>query len=249
MQTKINFNRLIDHTNLNIDATQSDIETLAREAKEFNFNSICIRPNWLKEFTPLYRCSAVTSFPKEVFQISSVDEVKAIIGNYSLEEKANEFQQAMKDRASELDPVINISQLDNVKDELSVYYDSVMTLGIAAYIKPIFSCEILSDDELEFSIAKFSEFVKESQYEGIKYCYKNSTGFIKSENPDLLKTSSVALVSKIKDHFDRYDPMETVSLKIAGGVRSLADIENYYKICGERLSHIGTSSGVSIFTP
>jgi deoxyribose-phosphate aldolase len=247
MQT-INLKRLIDHTNLQADASKEDISKLAQEAKTYGFNSICIRPKWVKEFSNQYKCCTVTSFPKEVFNISSINEVKDKIGNFSYEEKSQEFRQAMLDRAFEIDPVINISNLDNLKDELSVYYDAVMSLAIGVYIKPIFSCEILSDDELEFSIAKFSEFARVSQYENIKYCYKNSTGFIKSENPELLKTISTELVTKIKKYFDIYDPHEVVSFKIAGGIRSLQDIEHYHEICGDRLSHIGTSSGVKIFS-
>lgn len=246
MQT-INLKRLIDHTNLQADASKEDITKLAQEAKAYGFNSICIRPKWVKEFSPIYRCSAVNSFPKEVFQVSSIDEVKDQIGNYSLEEKSQEFKKALIDGAFEIDPVINISRLEELKDEMSVYYDSIMSVEIGAILKPIFSCEILSDDELEFSIAKFSEFARVSQYENIKYCYKNSTGFIKSENPELLKTTSTELVTKIKKYFDLYDPHEVVSIKIAGGVRSLDDIKSFQEILGERLTHIGTSSGVKIF--
>lgn len=243
-----NLNRLIDHTNLDINASEAEIEILAQQAKEFHFNSICIRPKWLKEFASKYRCSAVNSFPENIFTITKVDEVKNQIGNFSLEEKSTEFRQSLQDKASELDPVINISKLDNLKDELAVYYDAVMSLGIAVYLKPIFSCEILSDDELEFSIAKFAEFARVSQHENLKYCYKNSTGFIKSEDPDLLKTTSRELATKIKKFFDIYDPHEVVSFKLAGGIRSLDDIKDYSGICGERLTHIGTSSGVKIFS-
>ncbi len=247
MKQVIKLNRLIDHTNLQFDASKEDITKLAKEAKAYGFNSICVRPKWVKEFSNQYKCCTVTSFPQEVFNVSSTDEVKNKIGNFSYEEKSKEFRQAMQDRAFEIDPVINISKLEDLKDEMAVYYDSVMSLGMSVFIKPIFSCEILSDDELEFSIAKFSEFARVSQYENIRYCYKNSTGFIKSEDPELLKTTSTELITKIKKYFDIYDPHEVVSFKIAGGIKSLKDIEHYYEICGERLTHIGTSSGVKIF--
>ena len=244
----INLKRLIDHTNLQADASKEDITKLAQEAKTFGFNSICIRPKWVKEFSSFYKCCTVTSFPQEVFQIDSINQVKNQIGNFSYEEKSKEFKQAMLDRAFEIDPVINISRLEDLKEEMAVYYDAVMSLDTSVFIKPIFSCEILSDDELEFSIAKFSEFARVSQYENIRYCYKNSTGFIKSDNPELLKTTSKELVTKIKKYFDVYDPHEVVSFKIAGGIKSLEDIEVYQGICGDRLTHIGTSSGVKIFS-
>lgn len=239
---------LIDHTNLQTDASKDDISKLAQEAKTYNFNSICIRPNWVKEFSKLYRSSAVNSFPEEVFNVSSIDQVKSQIGNYSFEKKSEEFKQSVLDGAYEVDPVINLSRLEDLKDEMAVYYDAVVKIEIGAFIKPIFSCEILTEDELEFSIAKFSEFVRVSQYDNIRYSYKNSTGFIKSEDPALLRTTSSELVKKIANYFDKYDPHGVVSVKIAGGVRSVEDIKNYQELLGVRLSHIGTSSGVKIFS-
>jgi deoxyribose-phosphate aldolase len=243
-----NLNRLIDHTNLNIDATKADIQKLVREAIEFNFNSICVRANWLEEFAKAYRVSVVSSFPENVFNVSKTDEVKQIIGNAHADEKFAEVSKIIRQGASEIDPVINISKLEQLHEEMDIYYEAVMQEQRPVIIKPIFSCEILSDEELEFSIAKYSDYAKRNQEDKIKYCYKNSTGFIKSNNPELLKTSSVKLVTAINKYFELYDPMQLVAIKIAGGVRSVADIENFQAILQERLSHIGTSSGADIFS-
>ena len=248
MTQTLKLNKLVDHTNLDANASKEDIQKLVNEAKEFDFNSICIRPNWLNDFVNEYRCSIVGSFPKEIFNNETNESVKAKIGNFSVDDKFNEFKTAVTNGASELDPVINISKLERLKEEMDVYYEAVMEAQRPVIVKPIFSCEILSDEELEFSIAKYSEYVKNNQEDKIKYCYKNSTGFIKNDNPQLLKTTSVELATKIKENFDKYDPMEIISIKLAGGIRTIEDIKEYSEICGERLTHIGTSSGVKIFS-
>jgi deoxyribose-phosphate aldolase len=44
----INLENLIEYTNLKIDVTQREIETLCDEVLEFNFNSLCISPCYVK---------------------------------------------------------------------------------------------------------------------------------------------------------------------------------------------------------
>lgn len=37
--------RIIDHTNLGLNATEKDIENLCKEAKEYGFGAVCVRLN------------------------------------------------------------------------------------------------------------------------------------------------------------------------------------------------------------
>ena len=57
-------NHLIDHTKLDINASPDSLLVLAKEAVAYRFNSICIRPAFIKNLAPIYRCSAVISFPE-----------------------------------------------------------------------------------------------------------------------------------------------------------------------------------------
>ena len=57
-------NHLIDHTKLDINASPDSLLILAKEAVAYRFNSICIRPAFIKDLAPVYRCSAVISFPE-----------------------------------------------------------------------------------------------------------------------------------------------------------------------------------------
>ena len=38
----------IDHTNLNVNATDQDIQKLCEEAKKYHFYSVCVRPDKVK---------------------------------------------------------------------------------------------------------------------------------------------------------------------------------------------------------
>ena len=40
----MNLNKMIDHTLLKPEATKEMIENLCREAKEFDFKSVCVNP-------------------------------------------------------------------------------------------------------------------------------------------------------------------------------------------------------------
>lgn len=252
MSKTINLNQLIDHTNLNQDASKDDIAQLVKEAKTFAFNSICIRPKWLLDFAHEYKSSAVISFPVDSFKIKEESDkasVKAIIGGATLEEKQNETIEALNLGAKELDPVIDLSKLESFQEELEIYKEEILkSKAEMIFLKPIFSCEILSKEELIFSLAKYSEYVSKNKTDKIRFCYKNSTGFIKSENPELLNTTSKQLITTIVETLDKHDRSELVSIKAAGGIRSKEDIQDYYELCHGRLSHIGTSSGVKIFS-
>ena len=50
---------LIDHTLLKPDATQAEIETLCREAREYSFATVCVNPTWVPLAARLLRGSAV----------------------------------------------------------------------------------------------------------------------------------------------------------------------------------------------
>ena len=50
---------LIDHTLLKPDATQAEIETLCREAREYSFATVCLNPTWVPLAARLLRGSPV----------------------------------------------------------------------------------------------------------------------------------------------------------------------------------------------
>ena len=103
----MNYNRMIDHTLLAPDATESQIKKICDEAKEHHFASVCVNPSWVsfcaKELkgTDSKVCTVI-GFP---------------LGATSTKSKEEELKQAIADGAEELDMVINIGKLKDHQDE------------------------------------------------------------------------------------------------------------------------------------
>ena len=254
MQQTIIINKLIDHTNLQPNASETDISQLVKEAQEHKFNSICIRSNWIKQFSPLYRCSATIAFPSQVYSCNetNVKEVINSIGNASLETKIAEMKQAVLDGALELDPVLNLKNIKNhdykaLREELHAYINLLTSLNKALWLKPIFSCELLDEYNIEFSIDIFAQLVHElDMNHQIKFAYKNSTGFIKAENNFPLRTTSVELIRLISEQLDEYDTQKIIKIKAAGGIKTKEQAMTIIEAATGRLSHIGTSNGMAL---
>lgn len=252
----------IDHTNLKTDASETDIEKLAKEANEYHFNSICIRLTWLEKFTEKYKCSAVIDFPKEIITVASDEDLKMakeIIGNSSLEEKTQEAKQALEAGALELDPVIRIGKPELIQEELRAYIELMAEQEKELWLKPIFSCEILSWEEINYTIEAFAREVSRHYAlkpdSKLKFAYKNSTGFIKHHCQEEASATDVAihfkptsteLISFIAEKLDLNDPVGRIHIKAAGGIRDLETAKKIIMAARGRLSHIGTSSGIDV---
>ena len=249
-----NITKLIDHTNLKPDASEVEIKTLASEAKEHEFNSICIRPEWLEQFTPEYRCSAVIDFPKAAIKIESHEDIqmaKKIIGNSSLEVKTAEAKTALEKGALELDPVIGIGDLFKVEEELRAYIELMHEADKELWLKPIFSCELLSYEEINQTIESFCREVSRhlclNPESKLKFAYKNSTGFIKQETEIVdLNTTSEKLIGFIAKKLNENDPSGLIKIKAAGGIRDYPTAMRIMTSSQGRLSHIGASAGIEI---
>lgn len=91
----------VDHTQLKAFATWADIDTLCREALEYQTASVCIPPAYIsrvhKAYPDLNICTVV-GFP---------------LGYSVTEAKAAETKKVLEDGASEIDMVINISDAKN----------------------------------------------------------------------------------------------------------------------------------------
>lgn len=98
---EINLRKYIDHTLLKQDATKIEIDALLKEAKAYNFKSVCVNPYWVKACTAELEDSdvlvcTVIGFP---------------LGANHMDIKALEAKQAVADGATEIDMVINIGAL------------------------------------------------------------------------------------------------------------------------------------------
>jgi deoxyribose-phosphate aldolase len=196
----------------------------------------------------------------------------------SIDHKLKETRIALDDLISagqkiiELDPVLNINLDADLKktltNEISAYIELAKSYikkypDLIIKLKPIFSSELLiksaqaqgleQDFYLKISVEALCDACIENLDFGQKFqiSYKNSTGFIIGN--DLQKGSwacgqTDSLVARIASYLDIHDPKHQIGIKASGGIKTLADIINIKKDSNSRLTHIGTSSGVEIFS-
>ncbi|MDQ0359890.1 deoxyribose-phosphate aldolase [Breznakia pachnodae] len=199
-------NKLIDHTLLKADATQDQIETLCKEAKQYDFASVCVNSYWV-------------SFCKEQLKETDVKVCTVVgfpLGAMASKAKAFECANAIEDGAKEIDMVMNIGEL-KAKHYDAVRNDIAMVVEAAKgnIVKVIIETCLLSDEE----IVKASELCVEAH----AHFVKTSTGFSTAgANPRVVKIMKDTVGDK-------------ALIKAAGGVRSKADLDEMVEAGANRI--------------
>jgi deoxyribose-phosphate aldolase len=188
---------LIDHTLLKPEATRADVLKVCREARQYNFASVCVNPYWV----PLVRTELAGS-PVKVCAV-----VGFPLGATSTGSKAAEAAIAVRDGAQEVDMVINVGALrsgepDAVKADIQAV---VQASHPGAIVKVILETALLDDVQkaLACRLAKAAgaDFVK------------TSTGF----GPAGATAHDIALMRRTVG--------PDMGVKAAGGIRTLADLQ------------------------
>lgn len=150
--------RYIDHTLLKPESTQADIIQLCKEAKQYQFATVCVNPFWVKTAAEELKSSGV----------GVVTVIGFPLGATSTFTKVAETRDAIASGATEVDMVINIGALKS-KDEMAVYQDIRQIVRAAngqALVKVIIETGFLTDEEKKRAcmIAKEAgaDFVKTS---------------------------------------------------------------------------------------
>lgn len=206
----------IDHTLLKPEATTEQITQLCKEAKEYQFASVCVNPTHVKLCTALLAGSPV--------KVCSV--VGFPLGATTPEIKALEAKQAIENGAAEIDMVINIGALKDRNLELvarDILAVSKVVHAANCLLKVIIETALLTDEEKQIA----SLLVKEAGADFVK----TSTGFSKAG----ATVEDVALMRRT------VGPL--IGVKAAGGVSSREDFEKMVKAGATR---IGASAGVRI---
>lgn len=186
--------KLIDHTNLSANATEEDIANLCKEAKQYEFRSVCINPRWVK-------------FVKGQLKGTSV-KIVAVIDwpNGASSNRVRIFQAevAKKDGADEIDPVLDIGNFkmgnyDLVSEELKDLAKILPT-------KLIIETGYLTDEQIK----KASALTKAAGC----YCVKTSTG----QDPKVDIDTKIEHIKLIREAVGKDFP-----IKAAGGIKSLGD--------------------------
>ncbi len=189
--------KMIDHTLLRADATQSEMAKLTEEAKQYQFASVCVNPGWV-------------AYAAEQLQGTGVDICTVIgfpLGASTSETKAFETKDAIAKGATEVDMVINISALKDGKDDV-VEQDIRAVVEAAAgkaLVKVIIETCLLTDEEkvraCQAAVKAGADFVK------------TSTGF----STGGATPEDIALMRRTVG--------SDVGVKASGGVRSLEDMQ------------------------
>lgn len=209
--------KYIDHTNLNPNATKSDIAKLCAEAMEYKFFAVCVNPYWVRF---------------AVKELSSSDVAVATVIGFPLganltDIKIAEAQKAVSEGAEEIDMVINIGALkDKEYDFVADEIQAIVRASRTAPVKVIIETDLLTDED---KIAATKACVKAGAA-----MVKTSTGFVKDG-----KGATVEDVKLIKETLGD----AKLGIKASGGVR---DFEKAKSLIDVGATRLGTSSGVAI---
>ena len=203
----------VDHTQLKAFATWEDIKKLCEEAVEYQTASVCIPPCYIQRVKEAYgeqiNICTVVGFP---------------LGYSVTEAKIAETKKALEDGASEIDMVINISDVKNgdyaaVEKEIAALKEVVGDKILKVIIE---TCYLTEEEKIAMC--------KAVTVAGADYI-KTSTGF----------GTAGATISDIRLFKENIG--EHVKMKAAGGVKTVEDLEAFLQ---EGCDRIGTSSAVKL---
>ena len=206
----MNYRKLIDHTLLKADASKEAIVKLCKEAKEFDFCSVCVNPGFVSTCAEELKGSdvkvcTVVGFP---------------LGATSTPAKAFETKQAILDGANEIDMVINISRLKDHDDEF-VYEDvkAVVEAAGGNTVKVIIETCLLTEEE---------------KVRACKLCVKAGAHFVKTSTGFSTAGATPEDVKLMKDTVG-----EGTEVKAAGGVRTFEDLVKMVEAGATRIGTSG----------
>lgn len=207
-------NKYIDHTLLKPDASQKGVEKLCEEAKEHSFKSVCVNPSFV-------------ALAAEKLEGTDVDVCTVIgfpLGANTEAVKVFEAQEAIKDGATELDMVLNISKLKDGKyDEVRQEMEAIKKVAGKRVVKVILETCLLSDEE----IVKACELAVEAGLDFVKTSTGFSTGGATVEDVNLMKQT-------VGDNAE---------VKASGGIR---DRKTMLAMIDAGATRIGASAGIKL---
>ncbi|MDQ4078011.1 MAG: deoxyribose-phosphate aldolase [Chloroflexota bacterium] len=208
--------KLIDHTALKPDTTETQIRDLCEEGLNYSFASVCLNPHWVPLCAEILRGSEVMTCTVIGFPL----------GATTTSTKVFETDEACRNGADEVDMVLNIGALKG--GDLAVVHEDIRAVAEATHdhgatLKVIIETSLLTDEEKvkACALAKIAgaDFVK------------TSTGFATGG----ATVEDVALMRQVVD--------SDLGVKASGGVGGFAAAMEMIEAGATR---IGASAGVKI---
>ena len=202
-----------DHTLLRVDCTSEEIKKLCDQAIQYNCASVCIPP---------CHVAGAKRYVGDSLKLCTV--IGFPNGYMTSAAKAFEATDAIRNGADEIDMVINLSMVkDGCWEDVQKDIAAVREATRGHILKVIIECCLLTEEEK----LRLCRIVADC---GADYI-KTSTGFSKGgATPEDVKLM-------------RENCPESVKVKAAGGISSLADAEEFVNLGAERL---GTSRIVKL---
>lgn len=205
-----------DHTQLKAYAVRADFEKLCRESREYGFRMVAINP------APVALC-------RELLSGSDVHVGAAIgfpLGQTTINDKANETKEAIRNGADEIDYVVNLTELKEknygyVEREMASIVETCRKAGVIS--KVIFENCYLTDQEKE-TLCRIALEVRPD-------FIKTSTGF----GSGGATAAEIMLMNRMVG--------DAVKIKAAGGIRTL---DTALEMIDMGVSRIGSTASVSI---
>ena len=193
----MNIAKIIDHTNIRLNATSKDIKKTCEEAKKYDFRGVDVRPKWV---------SLVKKELKET-NIKVIVLIDSPIGQSSHQERLKTCQKAKKDGADELDVVMNVVNLKH--EEYNKILKDLKAISKILPTKVIIGSGYLTDEEIK----KASEIVKKAG----AICVKTATEKDPLENRELEEKARHLRIMK--------KASSKLLIKASGKIKTLKDLK------------------------
>lgn len=207
----------IEHTNLRPDATHADIVRLCDEATGHGFHGVAINTSRVLE--------ARAHLDATGSDAAIVACVGFPLGAMSIQAKAFEAEQAVRDGADEIDMVISVGRLLDgddgyVREDVS----AVVEAAGGRPVKAILECCLLTPADTEHAVRLCGE-------SGASFV-KTSTGFSKWG----ARADDVRLMARVAGEYG-------MGVKAAGGIHTYGEA---MEMIGAGATRIGCSAGIAI---
>ena len=208
--------KYFDHTILKAEATEAQVVKICDEAVKYNFASVCVNQYY-------------TKLVAEKLKGTDVDVCTVVgfpLGATSTESKVFETKQAVKDGATEIDMVINVSRLKDGDDEYVLEEIKKIRKACKGNVLKVIIETCLLTDEEKVRVCKLAKKAKAT-------FVKTSTGF----------STGGATVHDVK--LMRKAVGKKMGVMASGGVRTAEDFLAMIKAGATR---VGASAGIAIMS-
>ena len=237
--TPVHLAQYIDHTLLKPEATSAQVEALCNEAVQYQFISVCVRPDHVETCQRVFRpLAASTNGPGKPSEF--VPRIAAVVGfhegTHETATKVSEARAAVRDGAAELDMVLN--QLLLVSGSFAKAFEDVNAVRLEAdeHRKSIVLKVILETSQLTAEQIVAGSLI--AVLAGADFV-KTSTGFLGRG----ATVGDVRIMRAVCDLLQSEGWTKRVKIKASGGIRTAEDC---LRMVGEGAERIGASSGVKI---